>query len=102
MRRPRRPVRSVGLLPLPPIAAALAEELKLDPRTHGRAEHAAFNKEWNTATKQLRLLQRPSPEDAQIRADLQAAGEPVHAVARSRPGTEDTGYILITDLVPPE
>lgn len=100
--RPRRPVKSVSLVPLPPIATEVATELKLDPRTHGRAEHAAFNKEWNTAMKQLRLLQRPSPEDARIRADLQAAGEPVHSVARSQPyaiSPDETGFVhVITDL----
>lgn len=101
---PRR--RNVGLKDLPPIAQEVATEQGIDPRTHGRKDHADFNRDWVRAVKELRLLQRPSPEDEEIRRALRDAGEPTHSTARSNPlpmdWVDETSSIVhvITDLPP--
>lgn len=70
--------RGLNLRTLPPYAMDAIEATGIDPRTHHRGEHAAFEKEMSGIVKAVRLLARQSPEDAQIRKELLEAGLTPH------------------------
>jgi hypothetical protein len=66
---------------LPPYALEAIEETKVDPRTHDKKVHAAFEAEWNDLVRELRLLAKPSDEDLENRKVLLELGFPVFSAA---------------------